>query len=77
MHASASHVEIFFNSQSGRIDLTIQDNGLGFEPANIDAGRLGLSIMSDRIQNIGGTLETISRKGEGTLIKIAWTAPIN
>jgi signal transduction histidine kinase len=77
MHASASHVEIFFNSQSGRIDLSIQDDGLGFDPADVDAGHLGLSIMSDRIQNIGGTLETISRKGGGTLIKIAWTAPIS
>jgi len=75
LHASASHVEIFFNSHSGQIDLTIQDDGLGFDPANIDPGHLGLSIMSDRIQNIGGTLETISRQGEGTLIKIAWTAP--
>jgi signal transduction histidine kinase len=31
--------------------------------------------MSDRIQNIGGTLETISQAGQGTLLKISWTAP--
>lgn len=58
LHASASHVEIYFSSHTGRIDLTIQDNGLGFDPSDIGAGRLGLSIMSDRIQNINGTLET-------------------
>jgi signal transduction histidine kinase len=74
LHASASHVEIYFSSHSGQIDLTIQDDGLGFDPAEIDAGHLGLIIMRDRIQNIGGTLETISHRGEGTLIKVNWIA---
>jgi signal transduction histidine kinase len=72
LHASASHVEVYFSSQSGRIDLTIHDDGLGFDPANIGPSHLGLRIMKDRVQNIGGTIETISRKGEGTLIKITW-----
>ncbi len=74
-HALASHVEIYFNSDSGQVDLTIQDDGLGFEPERIEPGHLGLSIMKDRIQNIGGTLEIISRMGGGTLIKIMWIAP--
>lgn len=74
LHASASHVEIFYASDGGHIDLTIQDDGLGFNPADIDPGRLGLSIMSDRLKGIGGTLETISSKGKGTLIKVTWTA---
>ena len=74
LHASASHVEIYYRSHAGQIDLTIQDDGLGFDPADIDAGHLGLIIMSDRIQNIGGTLETISHRGEGTLIKVNWLA---
>jgi len=73
-HALASHVEVYFNSDSGHVDLTIQDDGLGFEPDNIGPSHLGLSIMKDRIQSIGGTLEAISHKGEGTLIKVTWTA---
>ncbi len=75
LHASASHVEIYFNSDSGHLDLTIQDNGRGFEPTDINPGHLGLNIMNDRVQNIGGTIEIISRKGEGTLIKVTWAAP--
>ena len=71
-HALASHVEIYFNSDAGHVDLTIQDDGLGFEPANVDPTHLGLSIMKDRIRNIGGQLEVISHKGNGTLIKINW-----
>jgi signal transduction histidine kinase len=75
LHASASHVEVYFRSYSGCIDLTIQDNGLGFNPAEIGPSHLGLSIMQDRVQNIGGTIETISHKGGGTLIKVIWIAP--
>ncbi len=74
LHASASHVEVYFNSHSNHVDLTIQDNGLGFDPTDALPGHLGLSIMKDRVQNIGGRLEIISHKGEGTLIKVTWTA---
>jgi signal transduction histidine kinase len=74
-HASASHIEIYYNSHADQVDLTIQDDGLGFDPAEVGPDHLGLSIMKDRVQSIGGTLEIISHKGEGTLIKIRWSAP--
>ncbi|HEX2620827.1 MAG TPA: GAF domain-containing sensor histidine kinase [Phototrophicaceae bacterium] len=77
LHTSASQVAVYFSSKSGHIDLTIQDNGPGFDPADIGPGHLGLSIMKDRVQNIGGALEIISRKGEGTMVKVGWTAPTN
>jgi signal transduction histidine kinase len=72
LHASATNVEIYFKSYGGRIDLRIRDNGLGFDPDKVGIGHLGLSIMRDRIQKIGGTIETISGKGEGTLIIASW-----
>ena len=75
LHASASHIEVYYKSHANHVDLTIQDNGLGFDPADIGVGHLGLSIMQDRVQNIGGTLEITSHKGEGTLLKVTWTAP--
>lgn len=75
LHASASQVTIHYNSYLGHIDLTIQDNGIGFDAEDIDTGRLGLSIMNDRIHNIGGTIEIISNKETGTLIKVTWITP--
>ncbi|MBZ0318828.1 MAG: GAF domain-containing sensor histidine kinase [Anaerolineae bacterium] len=75
-HASASHVEINFNSHAGQVELTIQDNGRGFDPTNITPGHLGLSIMRDRVQSIGATLETTSAKMEGTHIRVVWTASL-
>jgi signal transduction histidine kinase len=75
LHAVATEVEIYFTSHSGHIELKIQDNGLGFNPDKVGIGHLGLSIMKDRIDKIGGTIETTSSQGEGTLIKVIWTAP--
>jgi signal transduction histidine kinase len=73
-HALATHVEIYFSSDAGRVELSIQDNGRGFDIGRAVPGHLGLSIMHDRIQSIGGTLEITSQKGEGTLIKVVWIA---
>jgi len=73
-HASATQVDIYFASRAGHVDLTIQDNGRGFDPNHIALGHLGLSIMNDRIQGIGGSIETTSQKKQGTLIKVSWTA---
>lgn len=75
LHALASQVEIDFTSQEGRVDMTIQDNGIGFDPSSIAPGHLGLSIMADRMINIGATLETVSHPESGTLIRVSWTAP--
>lgn len=72
-HASATQVEIYFASHAGHVDLTIKDNGRGFDPDHIALGHLGLSIMNDRIQGIGGAIEMISQKRQGTLIKVSWT----
>lgn len=74
-HALAKRVEIFFDSSPGQLELTIRDDGRGFDPARIAPGHLGLSIMRDRLQSIGAKLETISQPNAGTFIKITWAAP--
>ena len=75
-HASASHVEIFFDNDLGHVELAIQDDGRGFDPIRIAPGHLGLSIMRDRLQSIGARLEITSQPKAGTLIKVLWTASI-
>lgn len=76
-HASASQVEVNFNSDGEQVELTIRDNGGGFDPTRIAPGHLGLSIMRDRIQSIGATLETTSQLQQGTFIKAVWTPSLD
>ncbi len=75
IHAGAKRAFVYFSSQDGCVELTIQDDGIGFDTADVGYGHLGLSIMKDRIHNVGGTMEIVSKLGEGTLISIRWSSP--
>jgi PAS domain S-box-containing protein len=72
-HAQASEVHILFEKDERQAQLTIQDNGQGFElPEDwltlVRAGHLGLLGMRERAEAVGGTLEVTSQSGKGTLI---------
>ncbi len=73
-HAEASHVVIELEPHENYIYLKIQDNGHGFNPADIvpsDGKRhLGLISMHERAELIGGSLEMYSVVGEGTTIEV-------
>jgi signal transduction histidine kinase len=55
----------------GRAELSISDDGTGFDPATA-AGRhgMGLDLMRERVAEIGGELGLESTPGEGTTVRI-------
>jgi signal transduction histidine kinase len=69
-HGHAKHVSIELSMHLGKIELTIQDNGTGFQPDHlpVDAG-MGLQIMRYRANLIGARLEIESTPGNGTQIR--------
>jgi ligand-binding sensor domain-containing protein/nitrate/nitrite-specific signal transduction histidine kinase len=52
--------------------LSICDDGRGFDPAQLPHNRLGLGIMQERVQAIGGTLTIESQPGHGTQVTVVW-----
>lgn len=68
-HAQATHVRIALSRGAGMIDLEIEDNGLGFDPAAVAPGYLGLHSMSERACQLGGSIEITSESGAGTRIR--------
>jgi signal transduction histidine kinase len=76
-HSSANCVELsLFETEAG-LELTINDNGIGFDiqgalngPSTIRG--LGLASMKERAELSGGNMEIRSRKGKGTAIRILW-----
>lgn len=69
-HADAERVQLSLDADAGSTILTIRDDGRGFDPeAGALDGHLGLQIMRDTIEDGGGTLDVVSRPGEGTLIE--------
>ena len=67
-HAAGSMVRVEVHQQKGRIHLSIQDNGKGFDPP--DARGLGLVGMKERVNHLNGTFVVDSAPGRGTALRI-------
>jgi signal transduction histidine kinase len=73
-HARARHVWIRLTAVEQAVDLTIRDDGVGFDPAEaarlLKDGHYGLAGMRERVELGGGRLELDSRPGAGTTIGV-------
>lgn len=68
-HARASEISVLFDYQPGFLNITIADNGIGFDvAASMDSPvGLGLHNLFNRARIIGGTLDIQSFPGRGTI----------
>jgi len=75
-HAAASNVEITVRQEEGRLALSIQDDGKGFDPRQ-ERG-MGLLGIEERVGNLEGDFAVTSEPGKGTRLDIslplAWKA---
>jgi PAS domain S-box-containing protein len=71
-HADASQVDIDLKHQDGAIELSIRDNGKGFDPEQTASGHYGLSMMRERAEAVGAQLQIQSQPGRGTELTIRW-----
>jgi signal transduction histidine kinase len=71
-HAAASRVKIKLQYTAGKVFMSIQDNGRGFDSSLSLPGHYGLSMMNERVEAIGAKLEIISQPGKGTEIIFRW-----
>jgi PAS domain S-box-containing protein len=71
-HARATHVTVTLQDLPYRLRLTIQDDGEGFDPADVSAAQMGLRIMRERAEAIGLHLAIDSQIGLGTRIAVTW-----
>lgn len=71
-HAEASVVQVTVRPLNGGMELGVQDDGKGFDPArHRDRPSLGLASMRQRIDLLHGLLDIESDPGQGTTI-LAW-----
>jgi signal transduction histidine kinase len=72
-HAGASLVEINLKHEENAIELSIRDDGQGFDPERTTSGHYGLSMMHERAEAMGAQLSITSQPGHGTELIIRWT----
>ncbi len=66
-HASAEHVSVELFVSDGTLTLSVEDDGVGFDPGAKSAG-VGLTGLRERAGLVGGTIRFDSEPGEGTHI---------
>jgi two-component system, NarL family, sensor histidine kinase LiaS len=71
-HSQARQVSVLLDLQADTVRLTIQDDGIGFDPALVEGG-FGLRSMRERAEQLpGGKLEISSLPEQGTSIQICF-----
>jgi len=68
------------DKKAGGLQLSVKDNGRGFDPAVFESGRggIGIQAMKERAASLRGSFSLVSRPGRGTTIKVKvpiWTNP--
>jgi len=69
-HAGAASRKVRATATDSQVEVTISDDGSGFEPAEVaDGATLGLVGMRERVELLGGSFSVESRRREGTEIQ--------
>jgi len=71
-HGHASIIRVAYHDVPYRA-LEISDDGVGFDPAGVDARHhFGLTSMRDRARALGGEFTVTSTPGCGTCVEVGW-----
>ncbi|HKD93757.1 MAG TPA: ATP-binding protein [Gaiellaceae bacterium] len=68
-HSEAAKVSVVLRSRRTFVDLAVTDDGCGFDPRQLDAHRLGLAGISERVRLLGGAVEIETAPGGGTTVR--------
>ncbi|MBI4188077.1 MAG: sensor histidine kinase, partial [Chloroflexi bacterium] len=70
-HAQASDVEVTLAKTGDTVEMTVRDNGQGFNLDNLEnppPGYHGLNIIRERAEGLGGNLDISTTPGKGTTV---------
>jgi len=72
-HSGANKVTILMIlKKNDSVELTIDDNGIGFIPADDKYDHHGQAIMKERAYNLGGTIKVMAIRNGGTRVKLTF-----
>ena len=74
-HAEARRVDIVLACSRGVLELSVRDDGRGFDPAAVGSSSFGLLNIRERVCMLGGEAVVESRPGEGCRVGIRIPLP--
>lgn len=69
-HAQAKSIRISIYGRHDWVKLSIQDDGVGFDPGGATARGLGLIGIQERVRELEGTVRLISQPEKGTIVEV-------
>jgi PAS domain S-box-containing protein len=69
-HSRAHQADVRLHQFDQTLRITVRDEGIGFNPAEVAPNRLGLTGVQERARLFGGTARIISAPGQGTTIDV-------
>jgi signal transduction histidine kinase len=71
-HGAPDVVRVRLAADGGTVSVEVRDDGDGFDPGRVaDRHGMGLALMRERIEELGGRFDLVSRPGAGTTVS-AW-----
>jgi signal transduction histidine kinase len=71
-HSAATRVTVRLGADAEGLLLEVIDNGQGFELGSVGGqGGIGLASMQERVEKLEGSLQIVSKPGQGTSIEVA------
>ncbi|MEO8292214.1 MAG: histidine kinase [Actinomycetota bacterium] len=67
-YARATRVAVILGHEGANLTFEVRDDGVGFDASVARTGS-GLQGMADRLSALGGSLDVVSRPGEGTVVR--------
>jgi signal transduction histidine kinase len=75
-HARARTIKVSVAGDDDRLDVSVTDDGIGFNPARRRDG-LGLRGIEERVKELQGTMTISGASGEGTTLEIHLPLPVS
>jgi len=69
-HAGARRVHVYLERKEDHLNASVEDDGVGMEPAVATVKGSGLSSIHERLNHVGGSMRIESVPGRGTKIRL-------
>lgn len=69
-HSNATTGQVRLEYMPDQINLMVKDDGVGFDPDQIEGDKFGLISMKERCKLLGGRIDVKSQVNKGTTIKV-------